>query len=255
MWIRKARRPYSKDSLSSELTEMALNTQTSNESGPTGYPQDAKPKGVAGNERINALSDGVFAIVITLLVLELRVPAIPPQLVSEQLPIALREILPKAASHIVSFVVLGVYWVGHHNMFMHIKRHDRVLLWLNILFLMCVASMPFPTGLIVQYSQERWSMIIYAATLVASGVALDLIWWYATSKRRLVNPDMKDEFVAFVHRRVLMAPMLYLLAIGVSFLSIPVAKLLFLLTPLLYIFPNPLDHHHHKEAHKLESAT
>jgi hypothetical protein len=66
---------------------------------------------------------------------------------------------------------------------------------------------------------------------------------------------MKDEFVAFVHRRVLLAPALYLLAIGVSFLNISAAKLLFLLTPLLYIFPNPLDHHHHKEAHKLEGTT
>ncbi|MBN1148246.1 MAG: DUF1211 domain-containing protein [Anaerolineales bacterium] len=234
---------------------MAVRTQTPTGDSQTGYPQDARPKGVAGNERINALSDGVFAIVITLLVLELKVPEIPHQLVSEELPLALLEILPKAASHVVSFVVLGVYWVGHHNMFMHIKRHDRVLLWLNILFLMCVASMPFPTGLIVQYSQERWPMIIYAATLVAAGMSLDLIWWYATSKRRLVNPDMKDEFIAFVHRRVLLAPMLYLSAIGVSFMDLSAAKLLFLLTPLLYIFPNPLDRHHHKEAHKLESTT
>ena len=233
---------------------MTVNTQTSEADNLTGYPQETKPTDAAGNERINALSDGVFAIVITLLVLELKVPEIPPQLVSEELPVALIEILPRAASHIVSFVVLGVYWVGHHNMFMHIKRHDRVLLWLNILFLMCVASMPFPTGLVVQYSQERWAMIVYAAILVASGVSLDLIWWYATRNRRLVNPDMQDEFVAFVHRRVLLAPALYLLAIGVIFVSIPAAKLLFLLTPLLYIFPNPLDHHHHKEAHKLEST-
>ena len=71
-------------------------------------------------------------------------------------------------------------------------------------------------------------MIIYAATLVAAGLALDLIWWYATNNRRLVNPDMKVEFIAFVHRRVLLAPILYLVAIGVSFVSIPMAKLLFL---------------------------
>jgi uncharacterized membrane protein len=213
------------------------------------------PKGVPGVERINTLSDGVFAIVITLLVLELRVPEIPSQLVPEVLPMALRETLPKVASHVVSFVVLGIYWVGHHNMFMHIKRHDRVLLWLNILFLMCIASMPFPTGLIVQYGQSEWSIIVYAATLVATGLSLDLIWWYATSKRRLVNQDMSDDLVAFVHRRVLTAPAIYLIAIIISFVSINAAKLLFLATALLYILPNPLDHHHQKEAHKKASTT
>lgn len=220
-----------------------------------GTRKESKPAGVMGTERINALSDGVFAIVITLLVLELKVPEIPSQLVSEELPVALREVLPKAASHFVSFFVLGIYWVGHHNMFLHIKRHDRVLLWLNTIFLMIVASMPFPTGLVVQYGGERWSVIIYAATLVLAGVILDLIWWYATRERRLVNWEMEDDFVVYVHRRVLMAPALYLIAIGVSFISITVAKLLFIVTAVLYIFPNPFDHFHHKEAHKVEANT
>jgi uncharacterized membrane protein len=216
---------------------------------------NARLKGVPGVERINTLSDGVFAIVITLLVLELRVPEIPSQEVQNLLPLVLRETLPKVASHIVSFIVLGIYWVGHHNMFMHIKRHDRVLLWLNILFLMCVASMPFPTGLIVQYGQNEWSVIVYAGTLVATGLSLDLIWWYATTNRRLVNQDMSDDLVAFVHRRVLTAPAIYLAAILLSLVSINAAKLLFLATALLYILPNPLDQYHQKEAHKKVSTS
>ena len=140
--------------------------------------------GVPGNERINALSDGVFAIVITLLVLELKVPELAAGVVREELPHTLKEMLPIIISHSISFFVLGIYWVGHHNMFMHIKRHNRVLLWLNIIFLMFVASMPFPTGLVVRYGQERIAVIIYAATLIAAGLMLDLIWWYATRDRR-----------------------------------------------------------------------
>jgi uncharacterized membrane protein len=231
-----------------QIEALEMNTDEESQAG-------LKLKGVPGVERINTLSDGVFAIVITLLVLELRVPEIPSQFVKELLPIALRETLPKVASHIVSFVVLGIYWVGHHNMFMHIKRHDRVLLWLNILFLMCVASMPFPTGLIVQYGQSEWPVIIYAATLVATGLSLDLIWWYATSNRRLVSQDMSDDLVTFVHRRVLTAPVIYLIALLISLVNINLAKLLFLATALLYILPNPLDHHHQKEAHKKANAT
>ncbi len=142
-----------------------------------------KPKTLAshGNERIITLSDGVFAIVITLLVLEIKVPEIEPNLVAQELPIAVFHLFPKIIAHIISFVVLGIYWIGHHNSFMHIKRHDRVLLWLNILFLMCVASMPFPTGLISQYPDQEISIIAYAGTLVLAGLAMDLMWWYATT--------------------------------------------------------------------------
>jgi uncharacterized membrane protein len=121
-------------------------------------------KGISGNERIIALSDGVFAIVITLLVLEIKVP----EVANSELSAAIVEIIPKILSHVISFVVLGIYWIGHHNMFMHIKRHDRILLWLNILFLLCVASMPFPTGLIVQYIDQQLAIVVYAALFGSS---------------------------------------------------------------------------------------
>jgi uncharacterized membrane protein len=206
--------------------------------------------GIPGNERINALNDGVFAIVITLLVLEIKVPDIPPDLVATELPHALQEVAPKVLSHIISFLVLGIYWVGQHNMFMHIKRHNRVLLWLDILFLLCMASMPFPTGLVVQYGQEQISVVIYAGTLIMTGLALDAIWWYASHNHRLVDESMDPKLIAFVHRRVLLAPLIYLLAIGVSFISLLVAKLLFVVVALLYILPNPLDHYHHSKLHE-----
>lgn len=212
-----------------------------------------RPRSVPGNERINALSDGVFAIVITLLVLEIRVPE-PSQVPATELTHALREIVPKVLGHIVSFVVLGIYWVGHHNMFMHIKRHNRPLLWLNILFLLVVASMPFPTALVIRYSQAQIAVIVYAATLALAGLTLDLMWWYASHNRRLVSEDIDPNFVTFVHRRVLMAPLLYLLAIGVSFGSLLAAKLLFVVVALLYILPSPFDYYHHRQLSQAEFA-
>ncbi|MDP9313439.1 MAG: TMEM175 family protein [Chloroflexota bacterium] len=197
--------------------------------------------GIAGNERINALSDGVFAIVMTLLVLELRVPEVPaPELLR-----AMPELVPEVLAYSVSFVVLGIYWVGQHNMLMHIKRHDRTFLWLNILFLLIVASMPFPTALVLHYSEEQVAVVIYAATLVLGGLSLDLMWWYATHNRRLVSEQIDPALIGFVHRRVLMAPVLYLGAIALSFLSVDAAKLLFALVALLYILPSPLDRRHH----------
>lgn len=203
------------------------------------------PKGVSGNERIVALSDGVFAIVITLLVLEIKVP----EVAANELSHALVENIPKILSHVVSFVVLGIYWIGHHNMFMHIKRHDRVLLWLNILFLLCVATMPFPTGLIVQYTDQQVSLVVYAATLVAAGLSLDLIWWYVTRNRRLVDEAMTQAFVTSVHRRILIAPVFYTIAIAVSFISVALAYVIIVLVVLYYVLPLPFDHFHHFHFH------
>lgn len=199
-----------------------------------------KQAGVAGNERIVAFSDGVFAIVITLLVLEVRVPEIASDLVAEELPHALVDLWPKILSHVLSFAVLGVYWVGHHTMFMYIKRHDRVLLWLNILFLLFVSSMPFPTGLLGQYSDQQIALVIYCAVLILVGLAAIALWWYATRDRRLVDEDIDPTLVTLIYRRGLLTPAINLAAIAASFVSLDIAKLLVVIAILIYIVPNPL---------------
>jgi uncharacterized membrane protein len=216
--------------------------------------KNGKPVAVFhGNERIIALSDGVFAIVITLLVLEIKVPHIEAGMVAKELPHAVMELLPKMIAHAMSFVVLGIYWISHHNSFMHIKRHDRVLMWLNILFLMCVASMPFPTALLSEYSDQRISVIAYAIPLVLAGISMDLMWWYASTHDLLDETQNDKNFIAFVHRRNLTAPIAYLFAIGVSFISLTLAKFVFIVVALYYIFPNPLDRKRHKLVRRLDS--
>ena len=201
-----------------------------------------KQAGVSGNERIVAFSDGVFAIVITLLVLEIKVPEIAAGLVAEELPRALVDLWPKVLSHFISFAVLGIYWVGHHTMFMYIKRHDRVLLWLNILFLMFVSSMPFPTGLLGQYGDQQIALVIYCGVLILAGLAAIAMWWYATGDRRLVDEDIDPTLVALIYRRGLLTPALYLVALVASFVNLGIAKLLVVIAILIYIVPNPLTY-------------
>ena len=201
------------------------------------------PRGIPGNERINAFSDGVFAIVITLLVLELHAPQVPPA----QLTHALIKLIPTFIGHVVSFVVLGIYWVAHHNAFLHIRRHDRTLLWLNNLFLMCVASMPFPTSLMVLYSDQEIALVIYAATLAVAGISLEIMWWYASHDHRLVNETISPELVRYFHRRILIAPTCYLSVIPISFINLTVAKLIVAAVALFFVLPNPLDHYHHAQ--------
>ena len=188
--------------------------------------------------RITAFSDGVFSIAITLLVLNLHVPTVPGKLLDQ-----LRTQWPSLLSYLLSFVIVGIYWVAHHNMFHYIKRSDRPFLWINILLLMCVAFIPFPAGLLGQYSGQRISLITYASSLILTNLMLSLLWWYATSNHRLVDQDIDPHFVRTVNRRNMTAPLVYLVSIGLSFLSPLASLIVFFLFPLYYIFPSHIDLH------------
>lgn len=220
-----------------------MSEHSDGETSPTKNPIETSHH---NNERLVFFSDGVFAITITLLVLEIKIPEIAENLVATELPKELLHLVPKIFSHIISFIVLGLYWIGHHNMFIHIKLHDHVLLWLNILFLMCIASLPFPTGLLGHYPDQQIAIVAYAGTLVLTGITLDLIWWYATT-HNLVDGETNPGFIAFVHRYIRLAPLLYLLSIAVSFFSLAFSKFLFIVVIASYIFPNPLHRRHYKQ--------
>ena len=204
----------------------------------------ARPHGIPGNERICTFSDGVFAIAITLLVLELQVPdQAPAGGLIELLP----GYLPKLTGHVITFAILGIYWVAHHNMFTYVRWHDRVLLWLNILFLLFVAAMPFLTALIARYGDDQTAVVASAGAIMLAGLSLELMWWYATTDHRLVAPGLDPKLISLWHRRILLAPAAYLLAIGLSFISITATKGLFLCIAVAYIAPNPWDRYHHQQ--------
>jgi uncharacterized membrane protein len=204
--------------------------------------QSSENRQVTGlsTNRLEAFSDGVFAVAITLLVLNLQVPQVTS--VSELVP-RLVELWPKLLSYTLSFVLVGIYWVAHHNTFHYIKQSDRTLLWLNILLLLCIVFLPFPTALLGEYPGQRVSVIIYAGTLVITGLVLQALWWYATSGYRLVDRNIDPRLVQRATRRNLTAPLFYLLAIGISLFSVPASLVLFFLVPLYYIFPGRIDRH------------
>lgn len=126
--------------------------------------------GAGDNQRLNAMSDGVFSIVITVMAFSIRIPDIPADRVIQDLPQALLKLLPDLVTLIVSFIILGIYWIGHNNVFTHIIRHDRALLWLNIFFLMSIATIPYPTTLVVRYGEAQLSVVAYAINLIVGGV-------------------------------------------------------------------------------------
>jgi uncharacterized membrane protein len=176
----------------------------------------------AGREldRIVNFSDAVFAIVITLLVLDIRVPNIPEGLVSQELPGRILALGPKFLSYVISFLVIAIYWQVHHRVFRPIRRYDRTLLWLNFLFLMAISFLPFPTSLLGEYSEEQLSVVIYASNAAIASLLLVSISWYAAAEHRLVSPDLVDDEAERQQRvQGLAVPVGFLLSIGISFFS------------------------------------
>ena len=185
---------------------------------------ESSPEAGQDRDRILNLSDGVFAIAITILVLDIRVPDIPSNVVARELPGRILELGPKVLSYVISFLVLAVYWQAYHRAFRPIRGYDRTLVWLNFLFLMAVAFLPFPTSLLGEYSEEQISVVIYAVNVAVASLLLVAISWYATSGRRLVAPNLDDEVERIQRLQGLAVPVVFLLSIGVSFFS-PVAAM------------------------------
>src|SRR3954468_13157089 len=141
--------------------------------------------------RIEAFSDGVFAIAITLLVLEIHVPEDPEQGLGQ----ALLDQWPAYASYVVSFFVIGIIWVNHHAVFDYLERADRPLLFLNLLLLMFVGLLPWPTNLLATYMEgggadERIAAVVYSGTMTAMGLTFGALWFYASRRGRLLGDTL-----------------------------------------------------------------
>jgi len=196
-----------------------------------------EPDFVLHTHRIEALADGVFAIVMTLLILEIKVPDLPHATGSAGLTAAVLALWPKFLSYVISFVTLGVYWVAHHLHFHTIKRADRVLAWINILFLLAIGLVPFSTALLGEYYRVPVAVAAYGANMMAVGLILQLHWWYATRGRRLVDPDLEEGFVRSVSHVILLGPAVYLVAMLLGWISTTLALVLYLSVNLIYILP------------------
>jgi uncharacterized membrane protein len=151
-------------------------------------PAGEKPDIVdVGLERLLALSDGVFAIAITVMVFQLTVPEITPDRVHDELAGRLWSMWPKVGSYALAFLFVGSYWIAHRRIFRWIERGDGTLALLNILLLLCVAFQPFPTAVLAAYGKEAPAVMFFAATLALTGIVVLLLWLYAVSGNRLIS--------------------------------------------------------------------
>jgi uncharacterized membrane protein len=170
-------------------------------------------------DRLIFFSDAVFAIVMTLLVLDIRVPDVPSDVAAQEVPGLVFELWPKIFSYVLSFLVIGLYWIAHHQTFRYVQSYDRTLLWLNLVFLLSISFIPFPTDLLGEYGDVRFAVIFYAACLGLARLMLALVWWYVLSGPIRTSDDLDRGLANFHFLRSLAIPAVFFLSIGIAFFS------------------------------------
>src|SRR5215472_4891728 len=191
--------------------------------------------------RIEALTDGIFAIAMTLMVFDIKVSPLA-HMNRLNLQHELIQLWPRFLAYVISFIMLGVYWVGHHNQYHYIRRTDRPFLWINIFFLMGVSLIPFSTGLLGQFPEDRTAVGVYGLNLIMVGGFLYAHWSYAARNYRLVQRQIPPEVVRLAEYRIVMGPAASILAICASFVSSRLSLAIFALIPLLYLLPGRIDY-------------
>lgn len=192
---------------------------------------------LAETSRLEAFSDGVFAIAITLLVLELHSPELEE---GERLWPALVHEWPQFAAYLTSFAILGIMWVNHHSMFRQIRRADRGLMFLNLLLLLWATLLPFPTSLFAEHLEDESSnahvaAAVYSTNLTLAAIAFSLIWWHVL-RNHLVDHDMSKAEVRKSLLRYSMGTVVYGACIGIAFVSAQLTLLIVFLLALYYGF-------------------
>jgi uncharacterized membrane protein len=168
--------------------------------------------------RVEAFSDGVFAIAITLLVLTVAQPHSYRDLAHE-----LGRQWPSLAAYIVSFAVIGIMWINHHSVFTHLGQVDRGLLYFNLLLLMTIAFLPYPTGVLGQALAKeqgtRTAAVVYGVVMTANAFAWTGLWLYASGHRRLLSADFPEEARRPATVAFNFGVIIYTLSVGVAFLN------------------------------------
>jgi uncharacterized membrane protein len=171
--------------------------------------------------RIEAFSDGVFAIAITLLILEIRVPQpsagpLGPQLARQW---------PSYLSFFISFAFIGIMWINHHRLFNHIRRTDTALLLLNLVLLLGVTFVPFPTSVLAAHlghPDQRLAAILFSATYFVIAVFFNVLWRYvAMSHRHLLGTEVNQDAVVGILRQYALGPLAYLVCVALAWISVP----------------------------------
>jgi uncharacterized membrane protein len=197
----------------------------------------------SGTARIEAFSDAVFAIAVTLLALEVAVPSVAERAGGGALFRALGEQWPSLLAYVVSFLVIGLIWSSHHEIFERIARWDHLFLGINVGFLMVVALLPWPTHVLAEYirspTQQQVAVLLYSGYLLLMAMLFSLVWEYAARRHRLLDERLSVVDASRITRFYRLNVLLYIVAFLLALLH-PYAGLAVLVgIAVMHIIPGP----------------
>lgn len=169
-------------------------------------------------DRLAAMSDGVFAVAMTLLVLDLRAPAAASIHSERDLLAALLSLAPRLVTYLMSFLTLGIFWLGQQVQLDRLARGDRDLVWLHLAFLCGITLVPFSTALLSEHIDYRTALIVYWLNILLLGLLLFATWGYAV-RAKLVREDTPPEIVVAISKRIVSAQALYAFGAALCLIS------------------------------------
>jgi uncharacterized membrane protein len=173
--------------------------------------------------RIESLTDGIFATVMTVLVLSLSAPVITGSLTGAQLSsevdAGIQSLLPDIVGYVLSFLILAVMWVSHHSVFAYLRGMNRALVWLNIVFLLTIGFVPFSTALLGRYPTVQVPVMIYGANMLAISIAMQAFLWYAISRKLVMTEGNGEKAMHYIISRWRLGSFIYGGAMVMSFVS------------------------------------
>ena len=188
--------------------------------------------------RLEAFSDGVFAIAITLLIIEIKVPSAAEVLAAHGLWPALAHHWPSFLGYTISFVTIGIMWANHHAVFTYVRKTDRAFLLANVFLLMTIAFLPFPTAVLAEYLPEPEvrvsAAVFYGLALVLTAVGFNLVWFFGIRGRRLLGGSIDEAGVRTISSRYRLGVPSYTLTTAAAFVSVTLSLALHLALALLY---------------------
>jgi uncharacterized membrane protein len=194
--------------------------------------------------RLEAFSDGVFAVAITLLVLNIKIPGLdlpPAQLPDDTtLWITLGHEWPMLVAYGTSFATIGVMWLNHHKLFVHIKRTNTALMLLNLLLLLIIVFIPVPTALLAEYLVRpdlHAAAVVYSGTFLVMATCFNLLWRYASYHDRLLGKNVDSRAVTAISRQYVFGPLLYLIIFGVAWINTSACIILSFILALFFALP------------------
>jgi len=186
-------------------------------------------------EHVISFGDAIFAFAITLMTLSIDIPDLPTNLTQQELLSRLNELYPQVESYIISFVIIGLFWISYHQVFNYIIRSNITLVYLNLLFLLLITFLSITTSLVIEYGSYQIPYVIYCVVVIMTSFLLAVIWWHATKDYRFVGKDIHPLFVRGMMINLLLVPFVFAISILVSFFNIDIAQYVWLFTVPLSI--------------------